>query len=729
MHNYYNDRFTHLIGSGSSISAAVESTTLAYIDSKPATRGKHKVSSAERHVAFWSCKFLIDLPAESWQSQAMVLALAQYMGQKYVANAVTLASVAAVCPPALIQAVRFSGLVLAHQSPRRSELEQLATIYPVIAELCKVLDIFELAHRQRLSEVAVFQTALAELSPLELLSYASLYAFERLVPAELTAMSSVPCSATDMQDAWDAVNDMLVWKLGTCSDAALNLTDSVIGASLARHMSPFLFPSPSGQVRRDDLREIFKKLLAAQIELNSFINQSADAFSYDSCIEFVRIGDRLEIVELHTKARGEWQRNERKIGALHNYWFYRAMDAFARSDVATLQIGRPENYEANRAAYIKAMRTQLRLTEVYGIGATVTTDTGDTVPLFQALLSLDLMNAFFQRDFLAEYARHLRSGGNWSAALTALAMKGLIEGQQIRFPLTWSDRDTKISNMVGWTVTAVHPQGNRRWAAAIVDFWTSDWAKLASQLRDGSPGLLPELFERPILKMGKTLVQLPWLVGLQNTSTAAINNLRRLGQRRGEFGSETKRIETQLGALFKTRGFCVVVNWIPPTAQESNAGEVDLICACGGVVLILEVKSTYLRRSHQDAWLHETGTLRKAGQQLTRKIAAVQTALSDNPGFAEQLGINSKAHLAVHGWIVDTSIECDHQRFSGFLKVSLEALLIALRDDRQLLNDPDGIFSQPSNGAAAVATTLYPQGFSAVNLVAVIESQAVWDGI
>jgi hypothetical protein len=46
----------------------------------------------------------------------------------------------------------------------------------------------------------------------------------------------------------------------------------------------------------------------------------------------------------------------------------------------------------------------------------------------------------------------------------------------------------------------------------------------------------------------------------------------------------------------------------------------------------------------------------------------------------------------ITAWIVDTSIECDHQRFHGFLKVSLEEVLIALRDDRHWLNDPDGLF-------------------------------------
>lgn len=51
------------------------------------------------------------------------------------------------------------------------------------------------------------------------------------------------------------------------------------------------------------------------------------------------------------------------------------------------------------------------------------------------------------------------------------------------------------------------------------------------------------------------LVQLPWVMGLQNNSTAAINNLRRLGARRNEARAETQRIETQLGAKLEKRGF------------------------------------------------------------------------------------------------------------------------------------------------------------------------------
>jgi hypothetical protein len=113
---------------------------------------------------------------------------------------------------------------------------------------------------------------------------------------------------------------------------------------------------------------------------------------------------------------------------------------------------------------------------------------------------------------------------------------------------------------------------------------------------------------------------------------------------------------------------------------DGNAGEVDVICARDNTVLVLELKSTYLRRSRQDAWQHETTTLRKAGRQLHRKVAAVQQALTDQPELAQALGVEMGAPATtLCGWIVDTSIECDHQRFGGFLKLSLEELLIPLQ--------------------------------------------------
>jgi hypothetical protein len=245
--------------------------------------------------------------------------------------------------------------------------------------------------------------------------------------------------------------------------------------------------------------------------------------------------------------------------------------------------------------------------------------------------------------------------------------------------------------------------------------------------------LRPRLIERPVLKFGRTLVQLPWVLALQNNSTAAINNLRRLSTGRGETRDETQRIEAGVSRLLADRGFRVVLNWHPPDAQK-DVGEVDVLAALDGRLLVLEVKSTFIRQSVRDAWLHRTTTLRKAGLQLQRKLPVVMAALQVDTALRESLGLASVPQPEnVHAWIVDTSIECDHERFCGFLKVSLEEVLLALRDDCHLLDDPEGLMAgllvdenAISPSARAPRGTLYPEGFRAEELVSVIETERVW---
>ena len=149
---------------------------------------------------------------------------------------------------------------------------------------------------------------------------------------------------------------------------------------------------------------------------------------------------------------------------------------------------------------------------------------------------------------------------------------------------------------------------------------------------------------------------------------------------------------------------------------------------------MLELKSTYLRQSVKDAWLHRTSILRKAGRQLRRNVNAVTQALEYDTELQQTLGLDAGCVAKMKAWIVDTSIECDHQRFDTVLKVSLEEVLIALRDDRHWLNDPDGLLqADKANGNGAISErdsaaqeSLYPNGFSAERFVEVIESGTVW---
>jgi Holliday junction resolvase-like predicted endonuclease len=164
---------------------------------------------------------------------------------------------------------------------------------------------------------------------------------------------------------------------------------------------------------------------------------------------------------------------------------------------------------------------------------------------------------------------------------------------------------------------------------------------------------------------------MPLIVGLQNNSTAAIINLRRLGARLGQSSDETQRIEAALARLLESRGFTTLLNWRPPRDEDESC-EVDVIATLGPHLFVLEVKSTFLRRSQQEAWLHASSTLRKAGRQHQRKLAAVSQAIGSDLEFRTSLGLTElPAVHHQHGWSIDTCIEYDHQRFAGFLKVSI----------------------------------------------------------
>lgn len=745
----YEHHFESLDGSFVAWEAAADAAASAYLDGKPRTRGKHKITVAQRDAAFWACPALTQAPAACWKGEAMGLALVRYFSQEVASHPALLARIAVTSPDLIALAVRRSRLAVRPTSARRTEVDTLGAQSAELAELSRVLDIFDEAHRVRVQEVERCQEPLAALTVFELLTVISLYAFAHLVPASMVAASRDEGSRSQAQSVWRAVNEILWWKLSTSPPAMLRLDESEIGRTLSRHLAPLL----GGNARFDTARIALAELIAAQCELDAFMSRSVDAFCFDDSIRFVRRGSVLEIEEIDAGGREAWLRDGRKLEQLHEYWFYRALDAFAASPMALATIGSLENHEANRLAYIRAVRTRMQLADVYGVGQSVTTDTGEPVDLFQALLASELNSAFFQRDFLDVYMGHLRADGDWALALRRLVEGGFARGLQNRLPVTWSSYGDKIRNLVGWTVTSHEPQGSALVAGRILDFWSSDWQALAERARNPrATNARPELFERPYLKFGEMLVQLPWLTAVQNNSTAALNNLRRLGTARGESRAETARIETGLAAALAARGFEVVLNWHPPPGADGDAGEIDVICARDGVVWVIEVKSTFLRMSQREAWGHATTTLRKAGRQLRRKMTAVRTALVSEAAGGEA-GVAASASLAgrlglssgvaapeLHGWIVDTSIECDHQHFSGFLKISLEEVLIALRNDAHLLHDPEGLLSRSTDGSPRRDGTstraptsrpgsLYPEGFSAHRFLAVIDAQAVWDGL
>jgi len=680
-----------------------------FLDQRPA--GKN-LSALERARGLASASFWLDIDAVA-QSELASLALSRVLHFDNAVRADRLLHIASHNPETLRWAIRYSKLFERTESPLwlalRAALggDEWHVFFGVCDRLLDQLKPFD-------EVIARSDKQLEHLSLLELFSYLSVLAYQAL---------SEDGSDDRSGQQWQVYNRIILRKLEVCPEEDFRLTESRLGQSLKRHLSPIIFPESSATdaVRCRENLEWLAVLIAATQERFDY-EGSIDWFCFNSeCRYQLKPGESV-IYNQSEAGTERWQRTGRKSDLLWHYWMNRAVLAFADSGLAEQVIGSPENHELNQVAYIKALRSELQLQQIYGLGDRLSLTDGTQVQLHHVLLASELTSVFFQSQFIQPFQGYLRDSGVVAHALGSLAVEGMLSGEN-RFPMTWSEEEEKIRRIKGWTVSEDHPRGSADSAKSILKFWTSDLKALSQQLKQ-QPGMpAPRLYEQPFYKIGRYSFQFPWVGAQQNNLTAAINNLRRVNARRADVQAETQRVELALAESLQQRGFAVEVGYRPLATDEDDAGEVDLICHMDGVVLLLEVKSGYIRSTTHEVWLHRTNTLRKAARQLRRKQVAVRRALIADQELRTGLGYHSQEPESdMRAWIVDTSIELDGQLVDGFRVVSREALEIILRDEKQLLRP----IAQLEEGSR---DSLFPDGFTAGLFVAVVESDELWRGI
>lgn len=758
--NIYQDRYLKLTRNGDSSDDAILKLIHRYLDGKPVKTGKQNMTSADRDLDFWSASFWSDVSIEVFETEAFALALARYLRQSKFSRPDWLKHLSSLAPQTLRRAIRYSQLFLFPTEPHWKEIKELDLMETErFSEFIDACEILQEEHKGIEDSIKSIEAELKRLTPMETLVYASLFAFKHVVfglgqqelNPHLLKKHHAAIARVDFQKISNAINKILVSKLKASSDSDFLISERIIGKSLRKHMAPLLFPSPSTARAAEKClshMDTFERLVAAYIQFDEFIGRTINSFCFDEDYEIRFEGERLILFPRIIPEESEWDRNGRKLDLLHQYWLFRAIDEFIKQGLALERFGSPENEESNRFAWISTIRTKLELMEIYGLDDEINTYNGNKIDLFQAILTIELMHAFYKHGYILPYCKYREETGNWLTALTSFSFAGLVEGEN-RFPITFAERKSKIARICAWTRNEDFPNGNKQMTEAILDFWSNDLKSLSRSLHKNEYSLAPELHERPIFKIGNYLFELPWAFAFQNNVTAAVNNLRRLGRNRSELNIETNRIEKRLAETFERFGFNVIGNFNPPRDDINDIGEIDLICFRDDHLFIFEIKSGYIRETQRDAWQHRTSTLRKAGLQLKRKSAFVTEKLQDNSTLSALIGDQDSSNIHTHSWIIDTSIEHDHEYFEGFLKVSLQEIIIALRNERHLLRnlhqaideqqkDKDGHLNKSdfSNicGEAMKATieqssddNLYPNGFTADQFSTVIENNLIWE--
>lgn len=688
---------------------ALDESLHHFLDQRPASKN---LSAIDRAQGLATASFWLDMDAVA-QSELASLALSRVLFFDNAVSVERLLHLASHNPETLRCAIRYSKLFERIESPLWLALRAALTgdDWQVFFGVCdRLLD--QLKPFDEL--IASAEKQLEHLTLLELFSYLSVLAYQAFAEDGSDDPSG---------QQWKVYNRIILNKLRACSEEDFRLSESRLGQSLKRHLSPIIFPGSSNSdvVRCRQNLESLAILIGATQERIDY-EGSIDWFCFDTeCRYQLKPGEPV-IYNQSEAGTERWQRTGRKSDLLWHYWMNRAVHAFALSGVAEQIIGSPENHELNQLAFIKAVRSKLQLQQIYGLSDRLLLSDGSQVQLHHLLLASELSSVFFQKEFIQPFQRYLRESGVLAQALGRLAMNGMLTGEN-RFPMTWSEEPEKIRRITGWTVCEEHPKGCASSAKAILAFWTSDFKALSQQLKL-QPGMpAPRLYEQPFYKIGRYSFQFPWVGAQQNNLTAAINNLRRVNARRADMQTETQRVELALAESLRQRGFAVEVGYRPTVTDDDDAGEVDLICHQDGVLLLLEVKSGYIRSTKHEVWLHRTNTLRKAAWQLRRKQTAVRSALVADQELRARLGYHGqKPRADMHAWIIDTSIELDGQSVDGFRVVSREALEVVLRDEKRLLRAIDQL-GEESRGS------LFPDGFSAGRFVAVVESDELWRGI
>ena len=699
---YYQSQFSRYASTQDDV-AAVDECLHDFLDGKPA--GKY--TQRERAVGllgatFWWVPQLLD------QSSLASVAMSRVLWVHDEVDTDLLDHWAKHHPEQLKWALRYSRLFMRADSSTIVHLRQFATnpawqdFFTVCDQLLAELDLLD----ELIDEA---EQRLKSLSLVELLSYLSVMAY-----------SGLETDASSAQRNWTIYERIIQRKLKRCTVRDFHLTEKILGKSLKKHLSPLLFPGSGSREKCIDYLTYLAALIAA---LEQRLEREADIeqFCFNSAIDYQWRAEQLILFEPSDEHSQRWRSTERKAYLLWQYWLNRALVDFVASGLADKVIGSADNAESNQNAMLKTFRDQLVMREIFGFDDKLLIGNGQPVDLFRVMLAAELSSAFFDKEFVQPYRKYAKESAS-VMALGRLAFEGLLSGEN-RFPMTWSELPAKIKRIRSWTVSDEHPQGDAAAAKSILDFWTVDLRQLADQIREKPRAPVPRLSEQPFYRIGKYSFQFPWIAGQQNNLVAAVNALRRIDSRRPELRNETMRVESRLADSMRRTGFNVVTGYQPPVGEEGDAGEVDLICHLDGIVLLLEVKSGFIRSSLSEVWQHRTNTLRKAARQLKRKQAVLEHLLLTDTKLRDVLGLNDMSQsLTLHAWIVDTSIDCDGELIDGYRVVSREVMEVALMDQKHFLSSSEQELNPEHQ-------TLYPNSFSAQAFVDVINGEQIWQDL
>lgn len=517
--------------------------------------------------------FIVTLPKRHLSNENFVFALGQYIRLSPSSiDACTLKALLKIDEESVINAIRLSGIIA---NPNHHSWHILNEIANQVESsrfdgFLDTVRYIQTQYQERINAYKDIKKQL-QLDQITAMVFSSFYAYEYLmsdtdclkIPYQMDANDNV-----SVQDIWSVFHEII-----TSSNIERNkLTEKKLGQTLKANMMPFLIGEGLNPALITQY-ENFKKLVAHKLEINLYEDQVISAYCYKLSTNYYLENGQLKL-EAEIRDADFFQE---KFGVLAAYWQWRGANALTDNPYFE-RLDRGENLESNARALAKTQGIVLQLYEVYGIDKAVFEQDYD---LYALIFTMLLSQAHYIHDFLEAFKK-LRDSNNQHAfsTLAKLMIDGVLIGQN-RMPVTFATQKEKAIKMSDWIVEGGKNKRVRE-MNRILDFWSKD-------LRDGSDAFYTE---KSFYKIDDYLFALPWMSAQKNFSTATINTFRKMYKNRASLKSETDLMENNLaGLLAKSKGR--IYSQYEPS--ESGVGEIDAIVVTDDKVLIIELKSSYIK--------------------------------------------------------------------------------------------------------------------------------------
>lgn len=498
----------------------------------------------------------------------------------------------------------------------------------------------------------------------DVIIFSSLYLWEVLITQygknEITIPYQIdPTTPIKNEYLFDAIHHLIT----NAYKSRKTLTDKIIGLYLKNKMSPFLYGEGLTELKLIEYDD-FKQFIAFKIELDLFDDFVFNVFSFNKTTRYTLINGVLN----HQSSEKNYDYYAEKFTILNFYWKWRGIKYINKdleNDINFLRLDRGKNFIGNMEAFLNTHSTMMLLKEIYGIDK-ITINTNE-YNIFDTLFAMNMQQKFYQKAFVDVFLDISKKERlHPFQVLGLMAIQGAMKMEN-RFPFAFGWKKDKSKRMSDWISNIEISKKERvRQMSDILEFWTVN----LNHKNEGS------YIEKPLYQLDDLIIEFPQRIAQQNIYGGIVNYLRKLHKNRDTLKDETNSMEKSLAELFTQKQFKVFCQYMP---NDNTVGEIDLIVVDNQTVLIIELKSTFLKTNLKEAYQYQNFTLKKASYQLDRKLKYIQDNYQD---FTDK----SFNKVKFYSWIVDTTLEADHERFNQHLKISLEELIIYLKGHQNFMN-------------------------------------------